>query len=122
MTDRQDLFPVETFDAVLFGWQGLSWNREMPPQVGELLWKWSIEAENKLLTTFRTVRTRRCGGPTSAMSTQSWSLPSTTVQTTQGEAKHPVNKTKVISADLLDFYFYLEDIFIQIDGEKKIWE
>ena len=29
------------------------------------------------------------------------------------------NKTKVISADLLDFYFDLEDIFIQIDEEKK---
>ena len=31
VTDRKDLFPIETFDAVLFGWQGR--NQKMPPQV-----------------------------------------------------------------------------------------
>ena len=32
--------------------------------------------------------------------------------------KREQNKTKVISADLLEFYFDFEDIYIQIDENK----
>ena len=42
----------------------------------------------------------------------------------KGFQKKIANKTKVISADLLEFYFDFEDIYIQIDepkfGNKKM--